>query len=210
MEKKRLAVFASGRGSNFRAILEQIQNGFIPAEVVLCITNNPAAGVIDIAKSNHIPVCIIIPKNFPDSTVFNDAILKELLSVKVEYIVLAGYLKLIGKQIIAAFPNRIINIHPALLPAFGGKGMYGHHVHQAVFDSGVKVSGATVHLVNSEYDAGPIVLQQSVAIGDLNSAEEIAERVLEIEHRIYARAVKLMVEGRLCIQGRRIQITGDE
>lgn len=210
MEKKRLAVFASGRGSNFRAILDHIQSGSIPADVVLCLTNNPAAGVIDIAKSNHIPVCIIVPKNFPDSTGFNDAILKELFSARVDYIVLAGYLKLIGRQIIAAYPNRIINIHPALLPAFGGKGMYGHHVHQAVFESGARVSGVTVHLVNSEYDAGPIVLQQCVAIDDLNSADEIAARVLEIEHKIYARAVKLLVEDRLSIQGRRIHIKGEE
>jgi phosphoribosylglycinamide formyltransferase-1 len=209
MEKKRLAVFASGRGSNFRAILDHIQDGTIPAEVVLCITNNPAAGVIDIAKSNHIPVCIIIPKNYPDSTAFNDAILKELRSARVDCIILAGYLKLIGRQIIAAYPDRIINIHPALLPAFGGKGMYGHHVHQAVFESGARVSGVTVHLVNSEYDAGPIVLQQSVAIDDLNSADEIAARVLEIEHKIYAQAVKLLVEDRLSVQGRRIQIKGE-
>jgi formyltetrahydrofolate-dependent phosphoribosylglycinamide formyltransferase len=209
MEKKRLAVFASGRGSNFRAILDQIKNGSIPADVVLCLTNNPAAGAIDIAKSNHIPVSVIVPKNFPDSIAYNDAILKELLSARVDYIVLAGYLKLIGQQIIAAYPNRIINIHPALLPAFGGKGMYGHHVHQAVLESGAKVSGVTVHLVNSEYDAGPIVLQQSVAIDDLNSADEIAARVLEIEHKIYAQAVKLLVEDRLIIQGLRIRIMGE-
>jgi len=210
MEKKRLAVFASGRGSNFRAILDNVQNGTIPAEVVLCLTNNPAAGVIDIAKTNNIPVRVIIPKNFPDSITFNDAILKELQSAGADYIVLAGYLKLIGRQIIATYANRIINIHPALLPAFGGKGMYGHHVHQAVFESGVKISGVTVHLVNSEYDAGPIVLQQSVVIDDLNSADEIAARVLKIEHQIYARAVKLLVEDRLHIEGLRVHIRGEE
>jgi formyltetrahydrofolate-dependent phosphoribosylglycinamide formyltransferase len=210
MEKKRLAVFASGRGSNFRAILEQIHNGFIPAEVVLCITNNPTAGVIEIANSHNIPIRIIIPKNFPDASAFNDAILKELQAARVEYIILAGYLKMIGQQIIKAYPDRIINIHPALLPAFGGKGMYGHHVHQAVFESGAKVSGATVHLVNNEYDAGPIVLQQAITIENVQSAEEIAARVLEIEHKIYAQAVKFMVEERLHVQGRRVEITGKE
>jgi len=210
MEKKRLAVFASGRGSNFRAILDNIHNGSIPAEVVLCFTNNPAAGVIDIAKANHIPVCVIIPKNFPDSTAFNDAVLKELQSAGADYIVLAGYLKLIGRQIIAAYPDRIINIHPALLPAFGGKGMYGHHVHQAVFESGARISGVTVHLVNSEYDAGPIVLQQCVPIDDLNSPDEIAARVLTIEHQIYARAIKLLVEDKLHIEGKRVYIRGEK
>ena len=208
MEKKRLAVFASGRGSNFRAILEQTHNGFIPAVIALCITNNPKAGVIDIANEHKIPVHIILPKNFPDAPAFNDAILKELSAARIEYIILAGYLKLIGKPIIDAYPNRIINIHPALLPSFGGAGMYGHHVHEAVYESGVKVSGATVHLVNNEYDAGPIVLQQAVSIENVNSADEIAARVLEIEHKIYARAVKLLVEERLKIHGKRVDITG--
>jgi len=210
MVKKRLAIFASGRGSNFRAILEQVHKGFIPATVVLCITNNSNAGVIDIARSSRIPVQIIIPKNFPDTAAYNDAILKELLAAKVDYIILAGYLKLIGRQIIDAYPNRIINIHPALLPSFGGKGMYGHHVHEAVFESGARVSGVTVHLVNSEYDAGPIVLQQAVSIDDVQSPDEIAERVLALEHKIYSEAVKLLVEDRLRVQGKRIQITGDE
>ncbi len=142
----------------------------------------------------------------PDAKAFNDLILHELIHLKIDYIVLAGYLKLIGRQIVERFENRIINIHPALLPAFGGKGMYGHHVHQAVFDSGVKVSGATVHLVNSEYDAGPIVCQKSVDISDVKSPEEIAARVLRIEHEIFPQAVKLLVEGKLNVKGKRVGI----
>jgi formyltetrahydrofolate-dependent phosphoribosylglycinamide formyltransferase len=210
MVKKRLAVFASGRGSNFRAILEQIHSGYIPAMVVLCITNNPGAGVIELAQTHNIPVRILLPKNFPDPVAFNDAILRELQLAGADLIILAGYLKMIGRQIIEAYNNRIINIHPALLPAFGGKGMYGHHVHEAVFESGAKVSGVTVHLVNNEYDAGPIVLQQAVPIDDLQSPAEIAERVLTIEHKIYSQAIKLLVEDRLQIQGRRILITGEK
>jgi formyltetrahydrofolate-dependent phosphoribosylglycinamide formyltransferase len=210
MVKKRLAVFASGRGSNFRAILEQVHTGFIPAGVVLCITNNPNAGAIDIARGDDIPVKIIIPKNFPDATAYNDAILKEVLEAKVDYIILAGYLKLIGRQIIDAYPDRIINIHPALLPSFGGKGMYGHHVHEAVFASGARVSGVTVHLVNNEYDAGPIVLQTAVSIDDVRSPDEIADRVLAVEHKIYSEAVKLLVEERLQILGKRVFITGKD
>jgi formyltetrahydrofolate-dependent phosphoribosylglycinamide formyltransferase len=210
MVKKRLAVFASGRGSNFRAIIEQVHTGFIPAGVVLCITNNPNAGAIDIARGDDIPVKIIIPKNFPDATAYNDAILKEVLEAKVDYIILAGYLKLIGRQIIDAYPDRIINIHPALLPSFGGKGMYGHHVHEAVFASGARVSGVTVHLVNNEYDAGPIVLQTAVSIDDVRSPDEIADRVLAVEHKIYSEAVKLLVEERLQILGKRVFITGKD
>jgi phosphoribosylglycinamide formyltransferase-1 len=203
---KRLAVFASGRGSNFQAILEQINNGLISATVGLCITNNPTAGVIDIAKANEIPIKICLPKDFPDNHAFNEAILNDLIDSKIDFIVLAGYLKLIGRQIVDQYSNKIINIHPALLPAFGGKGMYGHHVHDAVYQRGVKLSGATVHLVNNEYDAGPIVLQKAVSIEDAQSGEEIARRVLEIEHEIFPQAVKLLVENRLDVNGSRVTI----
>jgi phosphoribosylglycinamide formyltransferase-1 len=206
---KRLAVFASGRGSNFQAILEQINNGNIPATIGLCLTNNPNAGVIEIARENKIPLKICSPKKFPDIQTFNEDILNALIELDIDYIILAGYLKLIGKQIVDQFSNKIINIHPALLPSFGGKGMYGHHVHEAVYERGVKISGATVHLVNSEYDAGPIVLQKVVSIEDAGSPEEIARRVLKIEHEIYPQAVKLLVEERLKVNGLRVNIKGD-
>ena len=209
MKKTYLAVFASGRGSNFEIILDKTRDGTIPASVRLCITNNPNAGVIEIAKENKIPFKIISPKNFPDNQSFNDAILKELKNADIDFIILAGYLKMIGEQIVNRFNNKIINIHPALLPSFGGKGMYGHHVHDAVFNRGCKVSGATVHLVNNEYDAGPIVLQKSVSIEGIKSSEEIAERVLQIEHKIFPLAVKLMVEDRLRIKQNRVQIEGE-
>lgn len=206
---KRLAVFASGRGSNFKAILEQINKGIIPATIELCITNNPKAGVIEIAKENEIPLKICSPKDFPDSHAFNDDILAALITAQIDFIILAGYLKLIGKQIVDRYSNKIINIHPALLPSFGGKGMYGHHVHEAVYRRGVKFSGATVHLVNNEYDAGPIVIQKVVEIEDANSADDIAQRVLKIEHQIFPEAVKLLVEERLEVNGSRVNIIGD-
>jgi phosphoribosylglycinamide formyltransferase-1 len=206
---KRLAVFASGRGSNFQAILRQIQQGIIPATFGLCVTNNPKAGVIQIARENGIPVKICSPKDYPDSKSFNDDILSALNESEIEYIILAGYLKLIGKQIVDQYSNKIVNIHPALLPSFGGKGMYGHHVHDAVFDRGVKISGATVHLVNNEYDAGPIVLQKVVTVDDAQSPEEIADRVLKIEHEIFPQAVKLLVEDKLEVDGLRVKIRGE-
>jgi len=209
MDKKRLAVFASGRGSNFQAILRKIREQYIPATVQLCITNNPDAGVIGLASDHGIPVKIFIPKNFENSHAFNEAVLRELISARIDYIVLAGYLKMIGPQIVERFDNKIINIHPALLPAFGGKGMYGHHVHQAVFDRGVKYSGVTIHLVNKEYDAGPIVLQEVVSVDGASSADEIAEKVLAVEHRIFPEAVKLLVEDRLVVNGSRVRIKGD-
>ena len=133
-----------------------------------------------------------------------------LVDAKIDFIILAGYLKLIGKQIVERYSNKIINIHPALLPSFGGKGMYGRHVHEAVYNRGVKISGATVHLVNTEYDAGPIVLQKVVPIDDVVSPEEIAARVLKIEHEIFPQAVKLLVEGRLKVKGSRVTIKGEK
>ncbi len=207
---KRIAVFASGRGSNFQAILEQIKKGFIPASIELCITNNPEAGIIEIAEANGISVKICPPKDYSDSHAFNQAILTALIEAEIDYIILAGYLKLIGRQIVDRYNNKIINIHPALLPSFGGKGMYGHHVHEAVFNRGVKLSGATVHLVNNEYDAGPIVLQKSVSIEDAISDEEIAKRVLKIEHEIFPQAVKLLIEDRLEVNGVRVTIKGEQ
>lgn len=206
---KRLAVFASGRGSNFQAILKEIKQGNIPATVGLCITNNPKAGVIDIAADNGIPVKIFSTKEFPDSISYNDAILLALIESKIDFIILAGYLKLIGNQIVDRYSNKIVNIHPALLPAFGGKGMYGHHVHDAVYKRGVKISGATVHLVNNEFDAGPIVLQKIVSIEDAGSPEEIARRVLEVEHEIFPKAVKLLVEEKIEVNGLRVNIKGE-
>jgi phosphoribosylglycinamide formyltransferase-1 len=207
---KQLAVFASGRGSNFQAILEQIKKGFIPASIGLCITNNPEAGIIEIAEANGIPVKIYPPKDYSDSQAFNQAILVSLIEAEIDFIILAGYLKLIGRQIVDRYSNKIINIHPALLPSFGGKGMYGHHVHEAVFNRGVKLSGATVHLVNNKYDAGPIVLQKSVSIEDAISDEEIAKRVLKIEHEIFPQAIKLLVEDRLEVNGVRVTIKGEQ
>jgi len=206
MSDKRLAVFASGKGSNFKAILEKIKSHYIPATVGLCITDNPEAGVTDIALSNGIPAKVFSRKDFPDKNVFNDAILRELLSANIDYIILAGYLKMIGRQIVDQYSNKILNIHPALLPAFGGKGMFGHNVHEAVFERGVKFSGVTIHLVNNEYDAGPIVLQKPVSIETASSPDDIARCVLEVEHELYPEAVKLLVEERLEIIGLRVRI----
>jgi phosphoribosylglycinamide formyltransferase-1 len=208
MSKKRVAVLASGRGSNFKKILEKVKENYIPADIVLLITNNAKAGALAIAASSSIPAKVIIPGEFDDSNAFNDAILQALIDAKVDYIILAGYLKLIGPQIVDRYKNKILNIHPALLPSFGGKGMYGHHVHQAVYDCGAKVSGVTVHLVNNEYDLGPIVMQRAVPIDDVKSPDEIASRVLKIEHKIYPEAVKLLVENRLVVNQRRVQIKG--
>ncbi len=202
----KIAVFASGRGSNFREIYKNTRSGFIPAEISLLVSDNPRAGIIPFAEEHSIPVSIIQPKLFSSTQSFGTAILDVLTAEQIEYIVLAGYLKKIPENVVSAFNNRIINIHPALLPAFGGKGMYGKHVHQAVFEAGVKVSGITIHLVNEEYDSGPILLQRATDISHCETPEEIASTVLKLEHKALPEAVKLLLENDPEIDGNRVII----
>ena len=209
MTENRIAVFASGTGSNFKNILETIEKGLIPAKISILVTDNHNAGAIQIAHDHSIPVKVFSKNDFISREEIDTQMLHTLKKFEVDYIVLAGYLKLVGANIVKEFSNKILNIHPALLPAFGGKGMYGKHVHQAVFDHGVKVSGATVHLVNEIYDAGSIVIQKSCSIEGLNSPQDIARKVLKIEHEIYPQAVKLLVEKRLKISERRVEILGE-
>ncbi|MBN2364782.1 MAG: phosphoribosylglycinamide formyltransferase [Calditrichaeota bacterium] len=190
---KKLAVFASGRGSNFRKIYENIQTGNIPARVECLIADNPKADVLEFASHENIACYIIPPKNFSNAAEFGTELLKILKQHSVDWIILAGYLKKIPDNVVKSFSNRIVNIHPALLPSFGGKGMYGMHVHEAVFNSGAKVSGVTVHLVNENYDAGPIVLQTPVDISHCTNPHEIAENVLSVEHELFSKAIKKLL-----------------
>lgn len=202
---KKIAVFASGRGSNFQAIYRNITRGELPAQIQCLITDNSRAGAIRFAEEHRIPVFVLSPKNFPSSEAFGKALLDVLTPLQVEWIVLAGYLKKIPDNVVAAFSNRMVNIHPALLPAFGGKGMYGMHVHQAVYQSGARVSGVTIHLVNQEYDAGPIVMQQAVDISRCQSPEEIAAEVLKVEHQLYPRALKQLFTQPFTVRGKRVE-----
>lgn len=209
MTENRIAVFASGTGSNFKNILEKTKKGLIQAKIIVLVTDNHNAGAIQIARDHDIPVKVFSKNDFADREELNVQMLNSLKEYSIQYIVLAGYLKLVGENIVKEFSNKILNIHPALLPSFGGKGMYGKYVHQAVFEHGVKVTGATVHLVNEIYDAGSIVLQKAVSIEGLKSPEEIAKQVLKVEHEIYPKAIKLLIENRLKIIGRRVEIVGD-
>jgi phosphoribosylglycinamide formyltransferase-1 len=199
-----LAVFASGRGSNFQNLYHRIVEGKIKAQIGCLITDNPAAGAIGFAEKNRINVFIIPPKDFSSPEEFGRELLKILSRNKIEWIILAGYLKKIPDNVVLEYSNRIINIHPALLPAFGGKGMYGIHVHREVLASGAKISGVTVHLVNNEYDKGPIVMQQAVDIENCQTPEEIAATVLKIEHQLYYKAVQKLLASPHKIVGNRV------
>jgi phosphoribosylglycinamide formyltransferase-1 len=202
-----IAVFASGRGSNFQAILHAIDAGFLPAKVVVLISNKFDAGAMKIARAHNIPTRHISQNMFLSEDALTDAMLEVLEEYHTEFIVLSGYLKKIPAQVIRQYRNRIVNIHPALLPSFGGEGMYGRRVHEAVIGSGEKVSGATVHLVDEEYDLGPIVLQKSVDIVPNDTPDSLAAKVLKIEHEIFPLALKAFAEGRVRVEGRKAWIT---
>jgi len=202
-----IAVFASGRGSNFQSILNAIDAGILPAQVVVLISNKSDAGAMEIARAQNIPTQHLSQKMFSSEEALAKAMLDVLKKKQTEFIVLAGYLKKIPAQVIREYRNRIINIHPALLPLFGGDGMYGHRVHESVLASGEKVSGATVHLVDEEYDRGPIVMQKTVDIVPDETPDSLAAKVLKIEHEIFPLALKAFAEGRVKVEGRKAWIT---
>lgn len=198
----RLAVFASGGGTNFQAILDAIERGMLSAKAVLCVSNRSEAGALDRARRHDVPTAVLDPSDADHETALLDA----LDAHAVDFIALAGYLRKIPSGVVARFRHRMTNIHPALLPAFGGKGMYGMHVHRAVIDYGARWSGATVHLVDESYDTGPIVLQEPVPVYPNDTADDLAARVLEVEHRLYPEALRLFAEGRIRCEGRTVFI----
>lgn len=192
-----IAVFASGRGSNFEALYRTILTEKIPARISVVISNNSQSGVLSLARSFNIPAIHISQKQFDTVQIYNDTILETLRSHSVNFIVLAGYMKRIDPSLLNAYKNKIINIHPALLPKFGGEGMYGLHVHTAVLNAQEKISGATVHMVDEEYDRGRILLQDIVTIDPGETPESLAAKVLKVEHRILPEVVKMFAEGTL-------------
>jgi formyltetrahydrofolate-dependent phosphoribosylglycinamide formyltransferase len=173
----RLAVAISGRGSNLAALLAALPAGS-PAEVALVLSNRPAAGGLEIARQHAVPTVVLADP--ADAAAWLDALSEH----RIDLVVLAGYLKLVPPAVVHRYRGRMINIHPALLPAFGGPGMYGHRVHEAVLALGAAVSGATVHLVDEVYDRGPILAQARVPVLPGDTPETLAERVLELEHRL--------------------------
>ncbi len=204
-----IAVFASGRGSNLMEILKAIEEGKLKARVVVVISNNSSAGALEIARSKGIDALHISRRQFSSDREYADKILSELRKRNVELVVLAGYMKKIPAEVVSEYRNRILNIHPALLPAFGGQGMYGINVHKAVIESGVKITGVTVHIVDEEYDHGPIVLQRAVEVKDDDTPETLAERVLKVEHEVYPEAIRLFVEGKVNVFGRKVIIKNE-
>ena len=203
MATLKIGVLASGRGSNFQAIIDAISAGDLSAEIAVLITDNPSAYAIDRAKKNGIDYLIVDPEDCGSREVFYTTITDELKRKKTDLVVLAGFMRIVGKPLINAFPNRIMNIHPALLPSFPGL-----HGQKQAIDYGVKISGCTVHFVDEGMDTGPIVIQAAVPVDDHDTEETLSDRILKLEHFIYPEAIRLFSEGRLRVDGRIVEITG--
>ncbi|MBI5021260.1 MAG: phosphoribosylglycinamide formyltransferase [Ignavibacteriales bacterium] len=206
-DKLNIAIFASGNGSNFRAIQEAISGGKIRnAQIALVISNNSSAGALEIARGFKIPAVHISRAQYNSDDELNATLIGALAKHHINFIALAGYMKKIDASIVGAFRNRIVNIHPALLPKFGGSGMFGLHVHEAVLAAKENISGATVHIVDEEFDHGMIVLQKTVAVEPSDTAETLAARILKLEHEIYPEAIGLFAEGKIKIIDQKIII----
>uniref|UniRef100_A0A0D9WQP0 Phosphoribosylglycinamide formyltransferase, chloroplastic n=1 Tax=Leersia perrieri TaxID=77586 RepID=A0A0D9WQP0_9ORYZ len=195
--KKRLAVFVSGGGSNFRAIHEAALGGKVNADVVALVTDKPGCGGAEYARGNGIQVIVFPNSKSAPEGISSDELLNTLRELRVDFILLAGYLKLIPVELIQAYPRCILNIHPSLLPAFGGKGFYGLKVHKAVIASGARYSGPTVHFVDEHYDTGRTLAQRVVPVLANDTPEQLAARVLHEEHQVYVDAVTALCEDRI-------------
>lgn len=207
----KIAVLVSGGGTNLQAIIDSIADGRITnTEIAEVISNNKGAYALERAKKAGIPAKCISPKDFPSRADFNQALLDELVSLDVGLIVLAGFLVVIPESIIRRFENKIINIHPSLIPSFCGTGYYGLKVHEAALARGVKISGATCHFVNEETDGGPIILQKAVAVEPGDTPEKLQRRIMEqAEWVIMPKAIDLIANGKVRVENGRTVIDED-
>jgi phosphoribosylglycinamide formyltransferase-1 len=200
----RIAVLLSGEGTSLENLFEQIDVGAVPAEVVLVVASKPSAGGLARAQRRGVPAVAVPRKKYPDPGAFNDALHAVLADYEIDLVALLGFLSPFETR--GRFDGRALNVHPALIPAFSGKGFYGRRVHEAVLASGVRYSGATVHFVDAEYDHGPIILQEPVEVRDDDTADSLAARVQEAERRLVPEAIRLFSAGRLRIEGRQVRV----
>jgi phosphoribosylglycinamide formyltransferase 1 len=208
MAPLKLAVLISGSGRTLKNFIDLAAEGELPVDIRLVVSNSSTAGGLKFATEAGIPTCVIARANFPAGSLgdipFGDAIFAACREAAVDYVAMAGFLKL--APVPADFAGRVVNIHPALIPAFCGPGMYGHHVHQAVLDHGVRVTGCTVHFVDNLYDHGPIIWQQPVPVFDDDTADTLAKRVFEAEKEAYPHVLKLIAADRVHLESGRVRI----
>ncbi len=195
--KKRIAVLASGNGSNFQALLDACQRGDINGEIAVLVSNQKYAYALTRAREAHVEAILFEAAKFKTRTLMCSKITQALKERSIDLICLAGYMLKVEPCLVRSYPNRIINIHPALLPKYGGKGMYGRHVHEAVIAAQETESGCTVHLVNEIYDEGPIIAQAKVPVSSADTPETLAEKIHEQEHKLYVSVVKDICSGKL-------------
>jgi phosphoribosylglycinamide formyltransferase-1 len=208
MAKINLGVLVSGSGTNLQAIIDSIENKKLAAKIAVVISNNKDAYALERAQKHNIPSVLINHKDFSSREDFEQALIQELDTRKVDLICLAGFMRVLTPFFVNYYKNKILNIHPALLPV--AKGLYGEHVHKAILDSGAKFSGCTVHFVTADVDDGPIIIQRVVEVKDDDTPHSLAERVLREEHIAYSEAIKLIAENQLEIIGNRVKIKNIE
>lgn len=201
MERLKIAVLASGSGSNLQAIIDEIKSGFLPVELALVLSDKPQAYALQRAKAAGVPTKVLLPADFASREDYDAELVRLLKASGAEAVALAGYMRLVTPVFLQAFPHRVLNIHPALLPSFPGL-----HGQRQAFEYGVKVAGCTVHFVDEGMDSGPIILQAPVPVLEDDDADSLAARILEQEHIIYPLALRLLAEGKLLIEGRRVRI----
>ena len=207
----KIAVLVSGGGTNLQALIDAEKRGELGnGKITLVIASKPDVYALERAKNNQIETLVLARKEYGSIKDYSKALADALVAAGADLVVLAGFLTIIDEQVYEKFPNRILNVHPALIPSFCGKGFYGLHVHEAALEKGVRVSGATVHIVTPECDAGPIVLQKAVEVMQNDTPETLQKRIMEeAEWTILPRAVRLFCEGRITVQNNKVTIKGE-
>jgi len=207
----KIAVLVSGGGTNLQALIDSEKKGELGnGRISLVISSKPDVYALQRAKNNGIDTLVLARKEYADIASYSAALTDALLKAEIELVVLAGFLTIIDEQVYKSFPNRILNVHPALIPSFCGKGFYGLRVHEAALEKGVKISGATVHIVTPECDAGPIVLQKAVEVKQNDTPEQLQQRIMEeAEWKILPEAVRLFCEGKVTVKDNKVYIKGE-
>lgn len=204
---KKIAVLVSGGGTNLQALIDAEKKGELGGKIALVLSSKPDVYALERAKNNAIPTLVLSRKEYATVTEYSRALADALVAREIDLVVLAGFLTILDEQVYEAFPNKIINVHPALIPSFCGKGFYGLRVHEAALEKGVKLSGATVHIVTPECDAGPIILQRAVAVMEDDTPETLQRRIMEeAEWKILPEAVRLFCEDKISVENGRVKI----
>lgn len=204
----KLAVLISGVGRTLKNFIDLAAEGDLPVDIRLVISSSTKAGGLEFAEDAGIPTAVFSRRNSESDADYGDAIFSACREAGIDFVAMAGFLKL--APVPDDFTNRVINVHPSLIPAFCGHGMYGHHVHQAVLDYGAKITGCTVHFVDNDYDRGPIIWQQPVPVFDDDDADSLAGRVFQAEKEAYPHVLKLLAAGKILVEGRRVSIIKKE